>query len=195
MSTRRKRGRRRHVIAGIVGGLAPQQERGDARVGRRRGGHDGGEISRGLRVLAQLEVRLRQTIRGVPARRARRLHALRELVLRARFVAIAGEPVALALQQEHVRADRGRERGAQEILRERRDLRRLLRVDHGRASTGSGAERRAASDALRDRAASLRGVGIGRKQRQREAGLDPGTLRTIALGDVRYARNAATLSG
>ena len=122
-------GRGRHVVSGVVRGLAPQQERRHARVRRGRARDDRRKIARGLGVLAQLEIRLGQAIGRVPAGRAARLHPLRQLVLRPRFVAVAGEPIPLALQQEHVRADRVRERGAQEILRDRRHLGGLLRLD------------------------------------------------------------------
>jgi hypothetical protein len=43
-----ERGRGGRVIAPVIRGLPPQQERGDARVGRGRGRDDAGQVARGL---------------------------------------------------------------------------------------------------------------------------------------------------
>ena len=166
-------GRGRQVLSRVIRGLGPQQQPGDARVWRGRGGDDAGKVASGLGELAQLEVGLGQPVRRVPARRARGIHFLRQLVLCARVIPVSAEPVRLPLQQDGMRAHTGRERRAQQLLDERRYLRRLFRIDQD--TREADLERHDQRRATRLQGADhvLRAVGIGGEQREGEPRLDP----------------------
>ena len=161
------------------------------RIGGGRG-DDGGQIARGLGELSGSKLVWASRYDAYQPR-ARRIHALRQLVLRARLVAVPGEPVRLALQQKSVGAHAAREGAAQQILDDRRHLRRPLRVDQARArrswsGTTSG-ERRVSSPRIMFRAFS--------GSEGNSASTSPASTHWRSgpplLGDARYVRKALAL--